>query len=52
MPKASPLTIKDRIEINDRMAAYAWALDTGDGSTAAALANSPGSADANANGSR
>lgn len=30
MPKASPLTIKDRIEINDLMAAYAWALDTGD----------------------
>jgi ketosteroid isomerase-like protein len=28
--KAGPLTIKDRVEINDLMAAYAWALDTGD----------------------
>jgi hypothetical protein len=30
MPRAGSLTVKDRIEINDLMAAYAWALDTGD----------------------
>ena len=30
MPNAGPLTVKDRIEINDLMAAYPWALDTGD----------------------
>jgi ketosteroid isomerase-like protein len=30
MPKGSPLTIKDRIAINDLLAEYAWALDTGD----------------------
>ena len=28
--KAKPLTVADRIEINDLMASYAWALDTGD----------------------
>jgi ketosteroid isomerase-like protein len=27
---AKPLSIADRIEINDLMASYAWALDTGD----------------------
>lgn len=30
MPKAKPLTIADRIAINDLLAEYAWALDTGD----------------------
>jgi len=28
--KAAPLTIEDRIAINDLIASYAWALDTGD----------------------
>jgi SnoaL-like domain len=28
--KAKPLSVADRIEINDLMASYAWALDTGD----------------------
>lgn len=30
MPRARPLSTRDRIAINDLMAAYAWALDTGD----------------------
>jgi len=30
MPKAKPLTLADRIAINDLIADYAWALDTGD----------------------
>lgn len=30
MPAATPLTIEDRIGINDLLARYAWALDTGD----------------------
>ena len=30
MKKAGPLTIADRIAINDLIAEYAWALDTGD----------------------
>ena len=30
MPKPAPLTVKDRIAINDLLAEYAWALDTGD----------------------
>jgi ketosteroid isomerase-like protein len=30
MPSAGPLTTEDRIAINDLLAAYAWALDTGD----------------------
>ena len=30
MPKAKPLTIADRIAIQDLLAEYAWALDTGD----------------------
>lgn len=30
MSKAAPLTVKDRIAINDLLAEYAWALDTGD----------------------
>jgi len=30
MPTAPPLTIEDRIAINDLLARYAWALDTGD----------------------
>jgi len=30
LQKAKPLTIADRIAINDLIAAYAWALDTGD----------------------
>ena len=30
MPNAKPLTIADRIAINDLLAEYAWALDTGD----------------------
>ena len=30
MSKAKPLTIADRIAINDLLAEYAWALDTGD----------------------
>ena len=30
MPKAKPLTIADRIAINDLLAKYAWSLDTGD----------------------
>ena len=30
MPKAKSLTIADRLAINDLMAVYAWALDTGD----------------------
>jgi len=30
MPKAKPLTVTDRIAINDLIAEYAWALDTGD----------------------
>jgi len=30
MPKAKPLTVADRIAINDLIAEYAWALDTGD----------------------
>jgi ketosteroid isomerase-like protein len=30
MPSAPPLTTEDRIAINDLLARYAWALDTGD----------------------
>jgi len=30
MPKTKPLTVADRIAINDLLAEYAWALDTGD----------------------
>ena len=30
MPNAKPLTVADRIAINDLLAEYAWALDTGD----------------------
>jgi len=30
VPKAKPLTIADRIAINDLLAKYAWSLDTGD----------------------
>ncbi|HTR46354.1 MAG TPA: nuclear transport factor 2 family protein [Verrucomicrobiae bacterium] len=30
MPKAKPLTLADRIAINDLIADYGWALDTGD----------------------
>ena len=30
MPKSKALTVKDRIAINDLLAEYAWALDTGD----------------------
>jgi ketosteroid isomerase-like protein len=30
MPKSKPLTVADRVAINDLLAEYAWALDTGD----------------------
>ncbi len=30
MPKAAPFTVEDRMAINDLLAEYAWALDTGD----------------------
>jgi ketosteroid isomerase-like protein len=30
VPKTNPLTVADRLAINDLLAQYAWALDTGD----------------------
>jgi ketosteroid isomerase-like protein len=30
VPNATPPTVEDRIAINDLIASYAWALDTGD----------------------
>ncbi|HTV49814.1 MAG TPA: nuclear transport factor 2 family protein [Steroidobacteraceae bacterium] len=30
MPRRKPLTVRDRLDIHDLLARYAWALDTGD----------------------